>query len=465
MKIYIKLLCVLYMFFVISCTRPDNKQGNTVLSADMTVNSVPTRLAIIPESKIMLGHSSMAEMPSAIKKDVPSETVIFVSKLGKGAAYIEQVDLKYRVVHNGQPGKIYDEIESSNLVVSPDGKRVGYSAKNLDKWYIVVDENEVAISNESGSVVFSDNSLHVAYEQKVVNQWYMVIDGKKNKGARGYFDKGLFVNNSSNLIYLESTAAEGANSYNLVITDISMSHNETLPIVMPDNFTVNSTKSAFAAIENFNGKRRVMLYDFLKKDRLQVGSVYDEIQKPAVSDDGKSVSYVAKRDGDYFLVLNDKEEKIENGTYPFMPLINPSGKGVSIAVFLANSAYIYKGFPHDKSKQIYSECGDIVYSPNGEHRAYIAIKNDKLILVIDGKETPSFQRIVNPKFSPDGNYIVFLARNDDKRFVVVTDLNGSIVRQSSPYERVFDTVFTADGKSVAYGAKDGKELWWKVEKL
>jgi hypothetical protein len=30
---------------------------------------------------------------------------------------------------------------------------------------------------------------------------------------------------------------------------------------------------------------------------------------------------------------------------------------------------------------------------------------------------------------------------------------------------VYPPVFTADGGSVAYGTKDGKEIWWKVEKL
>jgi len=30
---------------------------------------------------------------------------------------------------------------------------------------------------------------------------------------------------------------------------------------------------------------------------------------------------------------------------------------------------------------------------------------------------------------------------------------------------VFETTFTEDGKSVAYGVKDGNQLSWKVEKL
>jgi len=40
-----------------------------------------------------------------------------------------------------------------------------------------------------------------------------------------------------------------------------------------------------------------------------------------------------------------------------------------------------------------------------------------------------------------------------------------MIRRHPSYEMVFPVVFTADGKSVAYGVKDGRKLIWKVEKL
>ncbi len=52
-----------------------------------------------------------------------------------------------------------------------------------------------------------------------------------------------------------------------------------------------------------------------------------------------------------------------------------------------------------------------------------------------------------------------------QRFVVVADANGKVIRQHPSYEQVFPVVFTADGKSVAHGVKDGNKLIWKVEKL
>jgi len=86
-------------------------------------------------------------------------------------------------------------------------------------------------------------------------------------------------------------------------------------------------------------------------------------------------------------------------------------------------------------------------------------------VVANGKEGPALDRVVSPVFSPDGKFLLYRARKDGKRFVVVADANGKTLRQYPAYEQVFQPVFTADGKSVAYGVKDGNKLIWKVEKL
>ena len=50
-------------------------------------------------------------------------------------------------------------------------------------------------------------------------------------------------------------------------------------------------------------------------------------------------------------------------------------------------------------------------------------------------------------------------------FFVVADASGKTIRQHPAYGQVLQPVFTADGKSVAYGVKDGNRLIWIVEKL
>jgi len=88
------------------------------------------------------------------------------------------------------------------------------------------------------------------------------------------------------------------------------------------------------------------------------------------------------------------------------------------------------------------------------------------LIVSNGKEGPGYDRVISPQFSPDGKYLIYRARQDGKRFIVVADAaTGKVVREHSRNERVFEPTFTPDGKSVAYGAMNGKQLWWKVENL
>ena len=86
-------------------------------------------------------------------------------------------------------------------------------------------------------------------------------------------------------------------------------------------------------------------------------------------------------------------------------------------------------------------------------------------MVANGQAGPAFDRAVAPRFSPDGRFLVYRARQDGKRFVVVADATGKTIRQHPAYEQVFPVQFTADGKSVAYGVKDGLRLRWIVEPL
>ena len=104
-----------------------------------------------------------------------------------------------------------------------------------------------------------------------------------------------------------------------------------------------------------------------------------------------------------------------------------------------------------------------MYSGDSGLHAYAARKGNNWFVVVNGKEGPAFDRVVTPMFSPDGSRLVYRARQDGKRFVVVADANGKVIRQHPAYEQVFPVAFTADGNSVAYGVKDGRKLIWKVD--
>ena len=407
------------------------------------------------------GQGATSKVPAA-----EQPVVIVMNRYGNGVAHIEALGDQKRVVHNGLPGRLYRDVESNQVTVSPDGKRVAYPAKNGTSWHAVVDDREVGRSEESGALAFSDDSRHVAYELKQGEKWYLYLDGMRSAGAVGYYDKAIFVRNSSRILYIENTSRVGANIFRLVVSDLNFKKPVYKNIMSPGLVTVNRDKTMVAAVEKANAQQRVITFTFDQPSNVTYSRPYDDILSITVSGDGKNLLFLGKRGGRSYLVLNGSEEEVPAGAFPWPPVLRPDGKGGGIVMAVDKGALVHQVFTRDGVRDgLYKECADLVYSPDGSSHAYVAIKDEKFLVVVSGKEGPSFDRVKSPVFSPDGKYLVYLARTGEKRFVVVADRTGTILRRHPGYERVFDTVFTEDGGSVAYGVKEGTSIRWVVEPL
>lgn len=470
MQIFLRHLVVVNLIVSViiftGCTR-DKQTADPANSA--TGNEVVASsklLSTLSNENVSASATPVGHKPTSTPVAEESHTVIALNKYGTGFAYIEQHGDEFRVVHNNKPGKMYKSIESNKLTLSPDGRRVAYPASDGRSWYIVDGTSEVGRSTESGSVVFSDDNRHIAYEVKFGNSWYMAVDNIRNTGAHAYYDKAMFVDDSKKVMYIENTADEGAGIFVLTVSDLKFNSPVKQTITSPGYVAVNSKKTVVAAIQPESGRQRLISFRFDKPEIVTRGELYDDIISPVINDDGTLISYIAVRGSESFLVLNDRSERLPQGTYPWPPVIRPDGGAVGILVAEPKDAYLYEAFSNNKRPDpAYAECVDLAYSADGRSHAYVAVKNNKFIVVVNGKDGPYFDRTVKPKFSPDGSFVVYMARKDKKRFIVVADTNGKVVRQHPEYERIFDPVFTPDGKSVAYGAKEGNQLLWKVEKL
>ena len=231
---------------------------------------------------------------------------------------------------------------------------------------------------------------------------------------------------------------------------------------------MNEDNTRVMAIEDVNGKQRVIEFAFNRPDAVKEGELYDSIRFPAFGADGVSVAYAAarrERDGVLrFLILNNRKERLPDDAPMAFPVVRPDKKGAGVIMSTTDSFYLHQAFYNDGTKKkYYDEAAELTYNKDGSLHAYAARKGMEVFVVVNGKEGPAFDQVIAPVFSPDGRKLVYCARNSSKLFVVVADANGKTVRQHPAYERVFEPVFTADGKSVAYGVKDGRKLIWKVE--
>jgi hypothetical protein len=232
------------------------------------------------------------------------------------------------------------------------------------------------------------------------------------------------------------------------------------------SFLLNADKSRVAAISMRDGRPAVLTFAFERPEQFKRGSMQDDVYRLTFGPDGSAFAYVSWRSGSSFIVLNDKEASLPPGGMVAPPAIRPDGQAVGALVAADGAVRLRQFFVQGgQSEATYDEGEGLVYDGDGRSLAFAARKGASWLLVVNGREGPPFDRVVTPVFSPDGKRVVYRARKDGKRFVVVADTRGKTIRQHPAYEQVFPVLFTADGKSVAYGVKDGPQLAWKVEGL
>ncbi|HIJ96078.1 MAG TPA: hypothetical protein HPP94_10180 [Desulfuromonadales bacterium] len=429
------------------------------------VLAVSTLLATIDESEkpdTLVEDPKHAQNPPAEKQ--PAHIVVEMNKRGRGVAYIAKISDGVHVVHNKTIGKSYGEIDSSTLTLSPDGQRVAYCAKTGGKWFVVVDKREYGPFDDKGPPVFSPDNRHIAFEAQATNSWYLHIDDLKSTPQVSFFNKPAFSADSKTVLRFENTDDE--KKFRLVFSSLTFGSPQTIPL-QSINVSMDNGNTKIAAIDRPGDKYQVKLIEFSQPQNIHEGTVYDAVRNLVFSEDGNHIAYVAQKGTSSYLILDGKEVAIPTGIYPWPPVIRPDYKGAGIIVVGKKGASMHQAFFDDgiRTPQNYKECADLVYSKDGKNHAYVAIRNERFVIVTNGVEGPMFDRVISPQFSPDGKFLIYRARQDGKRFVVVADATGKIVKQHPGYERVFDTTFTEDGKSVAYGVKDGNQLWWKVEKM
>jgi len=455
--------------FLLSVAAFGCKKGGTdqaqITSEIKEVLAVPTLLATIADDE---KPDAPAEDPKHANNSPadkqPAYIVVEMNKRGRGFAYIARVKDGLHVNHNGTVGKNYSEIDSSTLTLSPNGQRVAYTAKSGGKWFVVVDKREYGPFDDKGPPVFSRDSRHAAFEAKTGNFWYLHVDDFTSSAAPSFFDKAVFSPDSKTVLRFENSDDE--KKFRLVFSSLSFGSPHIIEVQSITKF-VDNESTRIAAIDRPGGKYQVKLINLLNPQNVTDGAVYDEVRNLTFSADGEHLAYIAQKGTVNYLVYDGKEVAIPSGEYPWPPVIRPDYKGVGLIIVGKKGATMHQAFIDDgiRTPQKYKECADLTYSRDGKNHAYVAIRDERFLIITNGVEGPMFDRVISPQFSPDGKFLIYRARQDGKRFVVVADATGKIIRQHPGYERVFDTTFTEDSKSVAYGVKDGNQLWWKVEKL
>ncbi len=453
---------ILIMGFLISdgCTNKNSgeKQNRPVQKAGSSSES--RRLSVVSTEYLSLQGDLSRPQGS-------HDELLVVAADGSGSAYIERIDNKYRVIHNGRSGKLYQMV--GDLTISRDGTRVAHVAHIDDKnKSIVTDGNEGPFFEYMGMPKFSPDGRHLVYTIREAGQDRLVIDNKVHRKQR--VGEDILLSPDSRFIAYVAVSAQGRPQF--IISDFTLKDRKEFDSC-GESFVVSDDLSRIAVVCKAEGTRSIKILDFQSRaliatlDTPSAGSI---VRKRFASDNTSFVYTTMTDDYQRFLHYNGHTEKIQKDDEIMSdPLVLTEPEGVGVILGNAFKVRFHMAFQkRAHQEKAYGYISDYVASADGRHHAYVAIKaggEERMRIVVDGNEGPLFDKIVSPIFSPDGRLLVYRARDDGKRFLVVSDMKGKVVSRHKDYRMVFQPAFTADGKSVAYGVLDGNEIWWKVEKL
>jgi hypothetical protein len=421
----------------------------------------PALLATIPGPATAAGAAS-PRLTGLHVSPADSGPEFHFSESGGGVAFVlEQAD-GARVFHDGTPGPRYDAVGPP--AVSPDGRRVAHGALVDGAWRMVVDGVPGAPWDTVEAPRFSPDGAHLAYLALRGERWHLVVDAVANPGTTARITRFGFTGDSARIACIED--ADGADVGRLVVSDLAFRTPTTLATRASDLVLAEAGPGLGAVLEEPGGQR-VMLLDPGRPAAARRGEVFDAVGGLVVRADGGSVAYLAERGGRGLVVRDGETEPQAADEGVAGPLVFlPREKGVGLLSWTPRGVVVRQFFgAGPPAGGPWEQAEGLAYDPQGSSYALVARRGDRWFAVVDGREGPPFERAVTPAFSPDGRRLVYRAREAGRRFVVVAGRDGAVLRRSPDFEQVFPVRFTADGRSIAYGVKDGAQLRWMVEAL
>jgi hypothetical protein len=413
-----------------------------------------TRLATLPDEE------PEPEARGSLHVSIEADRSPVFGELG-GVAYVEEAGPGSRVVHRGREGRTYQAI--GELVVSRDGLRSAYGALTGGAWHVVVDGVEGPAFSAVKGLAFCPDGVHVAYQGMAGDRWHLVVDGRLGRGTPTRILGFGFACRASRIAWIDD-ADDFDRFGRLAVADLSLEGERTIAL-RAGELTVGEDRSTVAAVVRRGGHWSVIVAPDGAAGAVREGAGYDRLDGLTLSRGGQA-SYFAERDGRRFVVNGGREEVAGIEELPAVAVARPSGGGVGALVATDGGKRLREfGTAAPAGGVRFEEAEGLAYSEDGRLHAYAARRGDRWFVVVNGHEGPSFDRVVTPIVSPDAKRVVYRAREDAERFVVVADARGRTLRRLPSYEQVFPVRLAAGGRSIVYGTRTGRDVFWREDAL
>lgn len=438
-----------------------------------------------PSVPISFEERLLAAIPSDLMDGRPKVTF---SPDGTKVAYVAKQDNMEIVRIGNRQLSIYDQV--GELKWSPDGTRLAYCAKRGRAWFVVVDGKEQShhdyVAMFSNDLVFSPDSRALAYPVTDGDRHSVVLNGRQ-KGPHYSVSDLTFSPDSHTFAYIaadvlpetmelnqsrsgdsrEIVEVNGRQHYigRYVVVNGVRNGEIFVNILSSLTFSADRNQVIYRATGNLTGPRECGYC-------LVTGSNFQQMSMdagPFFSADRRVMAYVSRScSGEHCrwsVIVGNRAGRQYDGSIQSVSL---SADGSHVAYAVSPISQRTKEFfvvvdgeagPRFSSTEYVSVP---VFSPDGKRIAYYAGQAPKVVAVVDGKPGAVWDYIAFGwlTFSPDSRSLAYVARKGGESFLVAGGLC------SSASDEIFTApVFDASSARIAYGARVGTELWWKVMKV
>lgn len=333
--------------------------------------------------------------------------------------WAEKFGKVFIVLDNAKKIKV-DEI--LDLTFSPDSKNIGYSARISDKWYAFINGRRSPAFDKVIDVKFSPDSKHFAYLAYDKPVWNAIVDGKRKKYWGARMGNLVFSPDSSQSAYafyrydnMAGKTKPQKGVWRMAINEVAgpeLDEKYNLFLYSPDS-------KHFAYIAGKPGKQYVYMDGEKKSEE------YLTIKYIKFSPDSKHFLYVPIQSDGKFVVIMD-ERKHASYEYIAEPVFSSNSKILSYVAVEEKGSKKQRMVINGKEEKEYEKIGIPFFSPDGNHYAYAAMKDDEWCIVYDGKEQNFYERVGIGNFDESSKHIAYTAFKNGKWFVVVDGHEGRV---------------------------------------
>jgi len=365
-----------------------------------------------------------------------------------------------------------DSLQDTRLILSPDGNRIAFAARDGIWTVAVIDLKPGPQYTMVRNLIFGPGGSRYYLAQKG-NAWLLNANGKEGKTYDGISElaltprtaRPLFIatDKEQNLLVVDGRASRPWHE----ITEVTFTPGDSLPAyVAGDSNRWCVVEDTIARIQEQGILLHSLHYKFgtrepvyvvideafvssLKVDSRPLSGPHENVDHIAVSPDGRFIISQSSDSAQERVWVN-REPVTARGAMAGTAVFSPDGRHYAFAV--AHDSLV-SVMTDSTTSPAYDDVSELQFSPDSKSLAFVTRRNGRSFIVTDGREGLSFDAIGYLQFSPKTDKTAYLAVKGNETREVVAGQPGKAWDDIGPAR------FSPDGLRIAYPARQGNSFY------